>query len=191
MNSDCIFLKREALSKDVCNMIIDRYERDNRRYPGVTGAGLNEKIKKTTDLLISNEEDWQDVDQILYDALNNALQEYCDVLLEKRFNVHHVLQEAFDTGFMIQKYNANEGFYDWHHDFLSMKDGQFRVFTYLWYLNDVTEGGETDFDYMKIQPEAGKLLIFPSCWCMKHRGCMPKSNSKYIITGWVFSNASR
>ena len=37
----------------------------------------------------------------------------------------------------------------------------------------------------KIKAEKGKLLIFPSSWTYIHRGNIPISDDKYIITGWV------
>jgi len=63
-----------------------------------------------------------------------------------------------------------------------------RIITYLWYLNDVEEGGETLFHNFKIKPKTGSLLLFPATWTYKHSGAMPISNDKYIITGWVWIN---
>jgi hypothetical protein len=60
-----------------------------------------------------------------------------------------------------------------------------RLLTFIWYLNDVTDGGETEFINGKIKPKTGKLLIFPSSWNYYHKGNMPLSNDKYIITGWI------
>ena len=48
-------------------------------------------------------------------------------------------------------------------------------------------GGETEiWDSHKIKPECGKLLLFPSCWTFPHRGNVPISGNKYILTGWVY-----
>jgi hypothetical protein len=54
------------------------------------------------------------------------------------------------------------------------------------YLNDVEEGGETEFLYqgLKIKPEKGTLVVWPSSYTHVHRGNPPYSNDKYIITGW-------
>ena len=59
------------------------------------------------------------------------------------------------------------------------------------YLNDVDDGGTTDFHYydIKIKPEKGKTLIWPSEWTHAHSGSVLKSGEKYIITGWIhFAN---
>ena len=54
------------------------------------------------------------------------------------------------------------------------------------YLNDVKEGGETEFLYhsKRIKAEKGKIIIFPTDFMHTHRGNPPISNSKYILTGW-------
>ena len=88
----------------------------------------------------------------------------------------------------MQKYDKNEGRFVYHDDFSMVKDMKMRrVITYLWYLNDVDEGGETEFcGDLKIKPTAGKLIFFPASWCYPHKGIMPLSNNKYIITGWIY-----
>ena len=54
------------------------------------------------------------------------------------------------------------------------------------YLNDVTDAGETEFYYQKIKvkPEKGLTLIWPSEWPWTHRGLTSKTQIKYIATGW-------
>jgi hypothetical protein len=62
----------------------------------------------------------------------------------------------------------------------------YRFITFIWYINDVNIGGETEFiDGTKILPKQGKLLMFPSSWTYTHRGNMPISSDKYIIVGWL------
>ena len=53
------------------------------------------------------------------------------------------------------------------------------------YLNDVEDGGTTDFDYynLKVKPECGKTLIWPAEWTHMHSGIVA-NETKYIITGW-------
>ena len=58
-----------------------------------------------------------------------------------------------------------------------------RFLVFFLYLNDVAEGGETEFPDLDltISPECGKLLVFPSLWTYLHRGNVPISNDKYIL----------
>jgi len=62
-----------------------------------------------------------------------------------------------------------------------------RIITFIWYLNNVEEGGETLFEDFKIKPMEGSLLFFPATWTYPHSGAMPTSNDKYIITGWIYN----
>jgi hypothetical protein len=59
------------------------------------------------------------------------------------------------------------------------------AFTY--YLNNVNDGGETEFLYLKkrVKPIEGRLLIWPASYTHTHRGNPPLSHSKYIVTGWI------
>ena len=62
-----------------------------------------------------------------------------------------------------------------------------RVLLFMYYLNDVPEGGETEFYYQKrfITPQAGRLAIAPAGFTHTHKGHIPLSNDKYILTSWV------
>ena len=61
---------------------------------------------------------------------------------------------------------------------------------FMFYLNDVEEGGSTDFYYQdaSIQPKAGRMVIAPAYFTHTHRGQIPVSNDKYILTSWVLFN---
>ena len=54
------------------------------------------------------------------------------------------------------------------------------------YLNDVDDGGETEFLYQDVKTKAvkGKTVIFPVEWTHTHRGIPSPTQDKYIITGW-------
>ena len=60
--------------------------------------------------------------------------------------------------------------------------------TPIWYLNDLDgKGGATEFanQEVSIQPETGKLLLFPPFWTHLHRGATLHAGRKYIATTWV------
>ena len=62
-----------------------------------------------------------------------------------------------------------------------------RTVTWLFYLHECG-GGETEFKYgRKIKPETGKVVFFPSTWCMIHRGCPVTEGQKYLCVGWFYS----
>lgn len=61
-----------------------------------------------------------------------------------------------------------------------------RHLVFMTYLNDVTDGGETEFYHqqLKVRPERGLTLIWPTDWTFTHRGIPSPTQEKYIITGW-------
>ena len=54
------------------------------------------------------------------------------------------------------------------------------------YLNDVVDGGETEWYYqnIKIKPVKGLTVIWPTDWTYTHRGLTSPTQTKYIATGW-------
>jgi len=62
-----------------------------------------------------------------------------------------------------------------------------RFLNILFYLNDVEEGGETEFYFddctVRVPPKKGRIVIFPPLWTHIHAGLAPKSGNKYICNG--------
>jgi hypothetical protein len=103
----------------------------------------------------------------------------------------HITDNIIYNGCHINKYECkNEGKYDYHIDrYLTKGMGQERYITFIWYLNDVEEGGETEIKgNIRIKPETGKLLLFPSAWTYPHCSRKTISNDKYVIVGWLLRN---
>lgn len=180
-----IFTIQESLSKSICEEIIERFEEQSNKREGRTFEGVNKDKKNTTDFHLGEDmSQWKDIDKVLYNELNKAIKNYIDHL-NKDIQIFYY-STMNDKGFQIQKYDKGEGHYVFHNDSIIYSDSTYRVFTYLWYLNTIEEGGETDFGIKGlVKPEAGKLILFPSCWTYPHAGKIPISSDKYIITGWV------
>ena len=72
-----------------------------------------------------------------------------------------------------------------HFDSIDAVCGRFMVF--LWYLNDVEQGGETQFCDLgiKVAPRTGRLLMFPPYWMFQHAGLPPVSGDKYILSTYL------
>ena len=91
--------------------------------------------------------------------------------------------------FKLQKTLPTEGYHVWHCENTSWGEnkGMDRLGAYTIYLNDVKEGGETEFLYqsLRIKPTQGTICIFPSIYTHTHRGNPPLSGEKYIVTGWI------
>ena len=58
-----------------------------------------------------------------------------------------------------------------------------RMLAVLLYLNEVPEGGATNFGRLgvEITPKPGRLLLFPPIWLYPHAGLPPQRGEKYIL----------
>ncbi|TAM94831.1 MAG: 2OG-Fe(II) oxygenase [Rhodanobacteraceae bacterium] len=86
----------------------------------------------------------------------------------------------------IKRYSVDAGDrFQPHFDALDYCSNRYMVF--LWYLNDVLEGGETEFCDLglRIQAKRGRLLMFPPYWMFQHAGLPPRSNDKYMISTYL------
>ena len=197
-----IYLIDNNLDEIFCDNLIKKYENDKNKYIGVIGRNgtINKELKNTTDLQISRYQNWKNEDTILCQALNKGINEYIDNILNNltninifniNLNIFSNIYNSNDTGYKIQKYDRNKGYYNYHNDFEYSNKGV-RVITFIWYLNDVEEGGETEFiNGTIIKPKKGQLLLFSSDWTYMHKGNMPLSNDKYICNGWIYLNFNK
>jgi hypothetical protein len=80
---------------------------------------------------------------------------------------------------------AGEERFQVHFDSVHQFAGRYLVI--LWYLNDVTAGGETRFPQLDVAVEAraGRLLMFPPNWQYQHEGVAPRSGDKYILSTYL------
>jgi len=111
-----------------------------------------------------------------------------------RDTVKMLVRRLFRCGTVnIQKYPAGQGGYPhWHCETSPdpTMEALHRVVLWMYYLNDVDVGGETEFWFQqrKIQPRRGTVVIAPAGFTHTHRGNMPVSGDKYIVTSWLLFN---
>tara|TARA_Y100001935_G_C17242188_1_gene476307 strand:+ start:474 stop:1043 length:570 start_codon:yes stop_codon:yes gene_type:complete len=181
---DFIYIEENTLSKDFCNHCIKKFENDDRKCIGVFNNGnsgmpvVDSTVKQSTDLYISSESDWNE-ENLTFDK---SLSEHYESYVGKTFSEEYRNDfRARSKGFQIQRTEPGQ-FYRYHSD--SYRD---RLVTYIWYLNDIFEDGYTEFEFgLKVQPRTGKILLFPATWQYLHRGYPPKSETKYLCTGWLY-----
>lgn len=121
-----------------------------------------------------------------------VLNEYNDVVstcFKLYADVYNVLKKipAFQWSVNIQKTKPGQGYHVFHSERCSLVSSG-RHLTTMLYLNDVIDGGETEFLYQnrRIKPRAGRVVIFPVDWTHTHRGNPPLSGDKYIMTSWLY-----
>jgi len=201
--SDLIYVKENVLDHEFCRDLIYKFNSDKRKFQGTIGSTgatgtavsrLNLSLKKCLDLRITGCKGWDKEDKILCKSFNKNVKNYFEYarkfspLGEDNNTVFgNGIRNFRDRGYLMRSYEKSDGYFHWHNDFSLDKQYGFRMLTLIWYLNDVEEGGETEFvDGTLVKPKTGQLLIFPTSWYMAHRGRMPISNKKYIITSWLY-----
>lgn len=103
---------------------------------------------------------------------------------------HPVLKEANYRIFQgkVQRTVPGEGYHIWHCEIVGTKgEDRDRFLAWSVFLNDVEEGGETEFLHQSVRfkPKAGTAIVFPAYFTHMHRGNPPLSGEKFIATGWV------
>ena len=190
--SNLIYTINNSLDISFCNTLISIYnqkELENKIHFSKIGSDkIKLKIRNSSYINVN-----YDLPKIYYNILNQKLKEaFKQYLLHiknynitlESFNNKHL--KIMESHIYFTKYNKNVGFYTFHNDFNIDVQNGYRFLTFIWYINDVPIGGETEFiNGTKILPKQGKLLLFPSTWTYVHRGNIPISSDKYIIVGWL------
>lgn len=174
--------------KKLCDEIINFFENNPKlQIKGTTAGGVDEKVKKTTDITI-NPESLKSKDYEIFVTYFNHLNK-CFLDYKEQYPFLKTFIKKISIGpFNIQKYSSGDHFSRLHSERTSVNTLH-RLFAWMTYLNDVNEehGGTTDFDSykIKVKPEQGKTLIWPAEWTHAHYGSILKSGEKFIITGWI------
>ena len=173
-------------NKKLCNEIVSFFEGNkDLSKEGTTTLGKNIKAKKTTDITINP----KDLEKPKYEIFKKYFKELhnCYVDYQKQWSFVKSIFSSVDIGvFNVQKYNPGDHFSHLHCERTSL-NSLHRLFAFMTYLNNVEDGGKTNFDYygIKVKPEIGKTLIWPAEWTHAHTGEVLKSGTKYIVTGWL------
>jgi prolyl 4-hydroxylase len=176
----------DVLSASLCKSIIQKFE----SHPKQQVTTYLEDHRSFTEININqNIVSWKKEFDTLFGTMQKYLVQYKnDVGVDDRSWPEQMGYEQL----RMKRYLPNgKDDFKFHVDVQDHASAR-RFLVYFWYLNDVAEGGETAFQLnrnvepkLKVQPKAGRLLMFPSLWTHPHIGVMPISNTKYIIGGYL------
>lgn len=167
----------------LCDDLIFHFEENDKKYQGTINHLGNQITKKNI----------KDSIDISLKYTDTVTQRYIIELTKIKNQYLLKYPYANETGswdieaINIQKYLPLGGYTAWHTERNSGEEpAVFRHLAFMTYLNDVSDGGETEFLHQntKIQPKKGLTLIWPSDWTHTHRGVTCNKNTKYITTGW-------
>ncbi|MBW8185869.1 2OG-Fe(II) oxygenase [Shewanella nanhaiensis] len=220
---DFIEVYPNAIPEDLCDRLIETFEKHQGVVDGCTGNGVDLTKKVSRDLTLDSFEDLFPLrNELLSYTLKHStsyFNKYAMALMgavsvqvadEKGQGVTLVpdnyqtlgepraealVKYLYRSGTInVQKYPKSLGGYPhWHSEQFPQaghNEALHRVVLYMFYLNDVEEGGETEFFYQerKLKPKKGTMVIAPAGFTHSHRGNMPISGDKYIATSWVMFN---
>ena len=181
-----------AICRDLLDSIITNY--NELSHDGRTIGGVEPRSKFSRDAGFNNQyfiehgQEWtnklQDIDDKIATALTGLIASYrCE------YQVLHDWMQIEDTGFQIQKYEQNLGYYRPHVDSLPGTKAAKRVLACIIYLNTVENGGSTRFPLhnVNVNPVQGRVALFPATWTHLHEGMPPLSGDKWIISTFLIN----
>jgi hypothetical protein len=178
---------KNAFTKEFCESVIEQYEYMVASGHGKTrfeSHGESKTLKDDTQVFAD------DIESI---PLRKVTREFNELfwgkfypIYEQEYSVLKDTERHANYSFKIQKTKVGGGYHVWHFE-STTRELSNRLLTWILHLNDVQEGGETEFLYqhMRVKPEQGTLVIWPAAFTHTHRGNPPLSNEKYIVTGWI------
>ena len=176
---DFIGIYENIVDPSLCKKLIDTYENSDRwsTKPPVDRSGP-----------------YYEDSQLALDSFNKGLSSNVMVEFKKCFRDYlgkYPLLKAsnyISSLVLLQKTNPTQGYHQFHYENGSYYNCN-RTMAWMIYLNNVEEGGETEWLYQKkkVKPTIGTVVIWPGGYTHFHRGNPPMS-TKYIATGWIQSD---
>lgn len=193
MIEDFIGVFPNAIPDEDCDTIINFYNKlESVKSPHIVNRQTHDgatPLNKDTDFtFISHHENTvheKIANRIFYNFNNNFWKCY-DEYSAKYGALQSLSPHQFYNNVKIQKTIPTGGYHQWHCEHSNRVNGS-RLLLVLGYLNDVEEGGETEFLYQskRIPARKGTIVICPSGFTHTHRGNPPLKGDKYLINGWI------
>jgi hypothetical protein len=193
-NEDFIEVIDNVVTNDICRQTIIAFEKlvelgygySRKKHEGTSKLYKHDMSVGFLDLMLSS----IDIGTMtaLSESYNQSILNYIEKYEAGMFGIspENGTFPISQSGIKIQKTIPMGGYHVWHSE-NSTLETKGRAVAWMLYLNDVVEGGETEFLYQskRVKPKTGRLVIWPAGWTHTHRGNPPLEGEKYIITGWM------
>ena len=180
---------RNAFDSDWCKKLIDLFEeRSKMQLTEYQRSGKNQDQRIFMDVASHNK--MYHVDSDVVDEFYTTVAKWYEEQYKAKYTIltqekNIAVCQHSPKGMSIQKSLPHQGYHYWHCETGSISTSC-RAVTYTLYLNNVEKGGETEFIYagIKVKPEEGKLIFFPTNYIATHRGNPLYKGVKYLVSGW-------
>ena len=190
INENFFGLYENAFSDEYCDRAIEWYDSMVASGFGWTRRQSNghpRTVRDNTQVYVHNEK------EINMQHAADLTAEFNDIFwgsIYPEYAERYAILENSDphgcNSFKMHKNEVGQAFHQWHYE-SSERGTSNRLLVWLLYLNDVEEGGETEFLYYgkRFSPKKGSLLLTPAGFTHAHRGNPVLKGVKYTVTGWV------
>ena len=183
-NSDFFGIYDNALTKEECQILINKFENSTKREGRSYSNGdlvVNEDQKKCIEVEDSGFSNKTIISRIINERLRECIDKY-----KKEYPSidEFIARWVIDNAYNFQKYETEEdGFKVWHTEAGGAPTAR-RVLAWMFYLNDAKSGTEF-INYPTVNAKMGRCVIWPAGWTHVHKGVVPNKGLKYILTGWA------
>ena len=176
----CVYVENH-MSLKICDDIVDFFE----SVPNKKRVETKDSRPRFTEFNFTRESSLnEELHKTICQYLLAAVEDYRTEI--KNFSVW-APKNLYFQHLRIKRYiSEDKDEFDTHVDVGSTKNAG-RYLSFQWYLNDVSDGGETEFTELdfKIKPKKGALLMFPPVWMFPHKGNLLNSGKKYILSSYL------
>lgn len=197
-HSEFIGVYPNVVPEQDCNRIIECYKRvedaglcNNRKHEPLAPMKTDKDnsqyfLSGTANFCTVENEITIRQDTWIFETFRKAVMESYQHYSNEYGILERVAKHAISGTVKIQKTLPKQGYHVWHCEHGALPLGS-RIALVMLYLNDVEDGGETEWLYQsrRVKPETGKVVICPSGFTHTHRGNPPLSGEKYIMNCWI------
>lgn len=176
MLNDFIQIYENNIEPDVCNYLIELFRQNPEYWETETNLTYSQfnftKVKDLSD----------EVNNIHTEIIKNVFKvrdEYYEIYSRNVFPETHQFEQ-----FKLQCFNPNDD--ETFQTYVDVEDYTTarRFLCFMWYLND-NDAGQDEFLDLFIQPEVGKLVVYPPFWLFPHKKINPVKEPQYILKTYL------
>lgn len=176
----------DAFSKEYCDRLVEQFEIFHAAHETINPSDI--QTNSDDRVMYDWSPHWglhyyhHDVALEFYSGIQKCYEHYAN-----KYDILKSLEQHSPKGMSLQRTGPRQGYHVWHIEAGGIASST-RMLVYMLYLNDVDpeHGGDTEYLYqgVKVQPKAGRLVLWPSGITHPHRGNPVYKGNKYICTGW-------